>query len=94
MFILKKGHQPGVYVPLRALFLVKVLIELGALRFTKFQFCLLIHLVLEACRAQSTKVCSDLICCTLIILSFGTECFFGQTEQTQIRLLIVARGAF
>ena len=24
MFILKKGHQPGVYVPLRALFLVKL----------------------------------------------------------------------
>ena len=24
MFILKKGHQPGVYVPLRALFLVKI----------------------------------------------------------------------
>ena len=23
MFILKKGHQPGVYVPLRALFLVQ-----------------------------------------------------------------------
>ena len=22
MFILKKGHQPGVYVPLKALFLV------------------------------------------------------------------------
>ena len=22
MFIIKKGHQPGVYVPLRALFLV------------------------------------------------------------------------
>ena len=22
MFILKKGHQPGVYVPLRAVFLV------------------------------------------------------------------------
>ena len=22
MFILKKGHQPGVYVPLRALFLL------------------------------------------------------------------------
>ena len=22
MFILKKGHQPGVYVPLRAFFLV------------------------------------------------------------------------
>ena len=24
MFILKKGHQPGVYVPLRALFLVNI----------------------------------------------------------------------
>ena len=24
MFILKKGHQPGVYVPLRALFLVRL----------------------------------------------------------------------
>ena len=24
MFILKKGHQPGVYVPLRALFLVVI----------------------------------------------------------------------
>ena len=24
MFILKKGHQPGVYVPLRALFLVHI----------------------------------------------------------------------
>ena len=23
MFILKKGHQPGVYVPLKALFLVE-----------------------------------------------------------------------
>ena len=26
MFILKKGHQPGVYVPLRALFLVVYLL--------------------------------------------------------------------
>ena len=26
MFMLKKGHQPGVYVPLRALFLVQSLI--------------------------------------------------------------------
>ena len=26
MFILKKGHQPGVYVPLRALFLVSFLL--------------------------------------------------------------------
>ena len=28
MFILKKGHQPGVYVPLRALFLVRCIISL------------------------------------------------------------------
>ena len=27
MFILKKGHQPGVYVPLRALFLVTFLLK-------------------------------------------------------------------
>ena len=25
MFILKKGHQPGVYVPLRVLFLVDIM---------------------------------------------------------------------
>ena len=29
MFILKKGHQPGVYVPLRALFLVHRFFKLG-----------------------------------------------------------------
>ena len=28
MFILKKGHQPGVYVPLRALFLVVPICDL------------------------------------------------------------------
>ena len=28
MFILKTGHQPGVYVPLRALFLVVTLVIL------------------------------------------------------------------
>ena len=27
MFILKKGHQPGVYLPLRALFLVLYLLK-------------------------------------------------------------------
>ena len=40
MFILKKGHQPGVYVPLRAPFLVKncfyiVLIIAQSLKFYK-----------------------------------------------------------
>ena len=29
MFILKKGHQPGVYVPLRALFLVFLAFQKG-----------------------------------------------------------------
>ena len=29
MFMLKKGHQPGVYVPLRALFLVVSVLESG-----------------------------------------------------------------
>ena len=32
MFILKKGHQPGVYVPLRALFLVVLVIGKAQLR--------------------------------------------------------------
>ena len=36
MFILKKGHQPGVYVPLRALFLVFCLFFLN-LNFVFFQ---------------------------------------------------------
>ena len=27
MFILKKGHQPGVYVPLMALFLVTIMVN-------------------------------------------------------------------
>ena len=33
MFILKKGHPPGVYVPLRALFLVNVVSHLNHLLF-------------------------------------------------------------
>ena len=37
MFILKTGHQPGVYVPLRALFLV-VNVPREALRQSKSQF--------------------------------------------------------
>ena len=39
MFILKKGHQPGVYVPLRALFLVNSnisgIIKARSLRFSR-----------------------------------------------------------
>ena len=31
MFILKKGHQPGVYVPLRALFLVVIKLKVSGL---------------------------------------------------------------
>ena len=33
MFILKKGQQPGVYVPLRALFLVCVVSSMHSVRF-------------------------------------------------------------
>ena len=33
MFILKKGQQPGVYVPLRALFLVSVLVAIYLIHF-------------------------------------------------------------
>ena len=36
MFILKKGHQPGVYVPLRALFLVYFCLQL-AQQYLKYQ---------------------------------------------------------
>ena len=38
MFILKKGHQPGVYVPLRALFLVG-----HAISVNNTSYCLLIE---------------------------------------------------
>ena len=38
MFILKKGHQPGVYVPLRALFLVFLEISGISLKLPYFSF--------------------------------------------------------
>ena len=41
MFILKKGHQPGVYVPLRALFLVtyaKIRFSYNTAHFIHFLF--------------------------------------------------------
>ena len=39
MFILKKGHQPGVYVPLRALFLVWFNTVVFSSEFCKETFC-------------------------------------------------------
>ena len=39
MFILKKGHQPGVYVPLRALFLVLLVFISGAEYYILYYFC-------------------------------------------------------
>ena len=36
MFILKKGHQPGVYVPLRSLFLVYQMVFCLKFRFVSF----------------------------------------------------------
>ena len=38
MFILKKGHQPGVYVPLRALFLVVGKIDKDMSRIVRYSF--------------------------------------------------------
>ena len=43
MFILRKGHQPGIYVPLRALFLVnnlfpKIIVGQNALECELFYF--------------------------------------------------------
>ena len=51
MFILKNGHQPGVYVPLRALFLVSI--SDGTV-FIKISFirpccCLELYLKLRVC---------------------------------------------
>ena len=44
MFILKKGHQPGVYVPLRALFLVR-----NKMGFAAFAIIMIMHLKLHVC---------------------------------------------
>ena len=38
MFILKKGHQPGVYVPLRALFLVIIAPAYSRVRYRNSSF--------------------------------------------------------
>ena len=43
MFILKKGHQPGVYVPLRALFLVFICNYVDAVR-RSFLFLLVVRI--------------------------------------------------
>ena len=40
MFIHKKGHQPGVYVPLRALFLVFNILRTNRLIKAKFVYTL------------------------------------------------------
>ena len=43
MLILKKGHQPGVYVPLRALFLVQFVFLLKYMRIIlRHQACFLV----------------------------------------------------
>ena len=44
MFILMKGHQPGVYVPLRALFLVFIEILVKSKNCTLINCTILIHL--------------------------------------------------
>ena len=53
MFILKKGHQPGVYMPLRALFLVLFFCILHSSQFCQQAYYVLIqahkiHLLLSS----------------------------------------------
>ena len=55
MFILKKGHQPGVYVPLRALFLVKI-VSTQNCRYIVKKICVGIQNFKFAC----TKICGYL----------------------------------
>ena len=43
MFTLKKGHQPGVYVPLRALFLVHQACSFTHTFFDDMNYCLSKH---------------------------------------------------
>ena len=43
MFLLMKGHQPGVYVPLRALFLVLMVFGHSLSSFKTFLACSLSH---------------------------------------------------
>ena len=40
MFILKKGHQPGVYVPLRALFLVWIIFNVFCVKLNVESTCI------------------------------------------------------
>ena len=76
MFILKKGHQPGVYVPLRALFLVKYSISK--------KMCTVPKKVFLLCQSKRGNLyhCSQLerllsyfssLCVLLMLDSYGKE---------------------
>ena len=66
MFILKKGHQPGVYVPLRALFLVFNVADKGRkLSFNYHQISSNTHLISSS--ADSNKAASRLGCYSIFI---------------------------
>ena len=62
--ILKKGHQPGVYVPLRALFLVVLII--GNAQFRRAMLS-----CDSSCLTKHYRVFAHLVCIYLTILSFG-----------------------
>ena len=59
MFILKKGHQPGVYVPLRALFLVLNPLVLVIEKFTdNVRFCIICNYlskIIPALQSRCTR---------------------------------------
>ena len=48
MFILKKGHRPGVYVPLRALFLVFICFSVFVVDVCFGPFCFLAAVMIAA----------------------------------------------
>ena len=65
MFILKKGHQPGVYVPLRALFLVFFI-------FTFFVF----MDIFTVCRTEQSNINAQCVYTDNFVALYFHEFFF------------------
>ena len=77
MFILKKGHQPGVYVPLRALFLVQK-VELCYLKLygnKRLLQALIAEQVGFCLTLSETPVLGFLAVCIICCLYYSTEPF-------------------
>ena len=70
MLILKKGHQPGVYVPLRALFLVLFshMHKAGFLMMRLIYFLLFALLILKGKTVEIFRILSRIKFCVLHLL--------------------------